>query len=219
MIPNRFSILIVDDHEMVREGIKLLLQNNIDSKVKIHTAKNAKEALRKCNSSFYHLIFMDIRMPEIDGIEATKLILEKWKTKIIALSMHTEYVFIEKMLDAGASGYLLKNSSPDDLKEAIKCVLNGERYFDKKLPVVHPAYQKLYLKLTANKKPKEKINLTKRENEVLSLILQELTNEEIANKLILSKRTIDNVRQNILMKFEVKNTVGLIKQAQKHNLI
>lgn len=219
-LPDKLTILIVDDHDMVREGIKLLLESIIKSKLRVDTVNSAKEALRKCNSSHYDIIFMDIKMPETDGITATKMILEKWDTNIIALSMHSELLFAEKMLEAGAKGYLLKNSSPDELICAIERVLLGKFYYISEIS--NSLLEKDSRKPTSKKNKKvvdSKIKLTKREKQILDLIMLENTNDVIAKKLFLSKRTVDIHRQNILRKCDVKNTAGLIKLSLKLDLI
>lgn len=214
------KILIVDDHDMVREGIKLLLLAHVDFPIQISTAISAKEAFKQCNNIKFDIVFMDIKMPEIDGITATKKIIEKWNYKVIALTMHSEIMFAEKMLEAGARGYLLKNSGPEELVAAIHRVLSGKIYYINEISNTLLETGKRYrTNKLSNKKQEQIISLTKRERDVLRLIALENTNEIIAKELKLSKRTIDNHRQNILKKCAVKNTAGLIRVAVDMNLV
>lgn len=211
------KILIVDDHDIVREGIKLLIQAHTQLPIKIITANSAKDALRKFNSNRFDLVFTDIKMPEMDGIELTRQLVKNFNAKVIAVSMHSEVAFAQKMLEAGAKGYLLKNANVDELEKAIEKVLDNGMYFTAEV-----SNELLSLK-TEKKKTKNNQpagpHLTPRENEVLQLILQEHTNEQIASQLNCSKRTIDNHRQNILNKFNAKNTAGLIKILIDKNII
>lgn len=222
----KIKILLVDDHKLVRNGIKYTLESGgISNRIsEIHEAVNGEEAIKKAIVSNYDIIFMDINMPEKDGIKATKEIVRNDKfTKIIALSMFDEDFEIRSMLKAGASGYLLKNTGPEILEEAINTVLNGGKYYsnDVALKLMEP-YNETTLdqeKIKRASISKTENVLSKRELEVLTLIASELTNEEIGIKLNLSKRTVDSHRQNIINKLQVKNTAGLIKYAFKLGLI
>ena len=222
----KIKILLVDDHKLVRNGIKYTLESGgISNRIsEIHEAVNGEEAIKKAIVSNYDIIFLDIKMPEKDGIKATKEIVRNDKfTKIIALSMFDEDFEIRSMLKAGASGYLLKNTGPEILEEAINTVLNGGKYYsnDVALKLMEP-YNETTLdqeKIKRASISKTENVLSKRELEVLTLIASELTNEEIGIKLNLSKRTVDSHRQNIINKLQVKNTAGLIKYAFKLGLI
>lgn len=222
----KLKILIADDHKLVREGIKitLSLDNSLFEFERMDEASNGEEAVIKAELFNYDLIFMDINMPIMDGIEATRKIKsdKTRENKIIALSMHSEEFQIKSMIKSGASGYILKNTESEELNRAIKTILNGNKYYSNEVALkllgdykgddINPAI--------SSSKPMVKIaELSNREFQVLRLIANEFTNVEIAKKLKLSRRTIDSHRYNIVNKLNVKNTAGLIKFAMNNNLI
>jgi len=163
---------------------------------------------------------MDINLPALDGIDATAKIIEhKPDTNILALSMHDESYQIKKMIKAGARGYILKNVGPEELNKAIQSVADGDKYYSNEVSqiLLEPHQDEV---IYDKKAPKPYIGeLTKREIEVLLLITDEFTNQEIADQLFLSKRTVDAHRQHLLQKTHSKNTAGLIKYAVKNNII
>ncbi len=212
---HKIKIVIVDDHEIIRDGIKALLTNAEHIEV-VGEASNGKEAIKiliECND--VDLVLMDISMPVMNGIDATKYISENFThPKVLTLTMHDDEVHIIKMLQAGALGYVFKTTGKNELVEAIDTIADGESYFTKE---ASKTIMQHFMKNKANSR-KSTVHLTKREKEVLLLITEELTNQEIADKLFLSHRTIDTHRRNLLQKIGVKNTVGLVKYALKHNL-
>ena len=223
---NKLKILIADDHKLVREGIKITLSQSTSlyEFERMDEAANGEEAVIKSELFDYDLIFMDINMPVLDGIEATKKIKsdKNKENKIIALSMHSEEFQIKSMIQAGASGYVLKNTGLDELNRAIKTVINGNKYYSNEvaLKLLGDFQEDDFNTASAPTKPMVKIaELSNREIQVLRLIASEFTNSEIAKKLKLSRRTIDSHRYNIVNKLHVKNTAGLIKFALKNNLI
>ncbi|WP_027420843.1 response regulator transcription factor [Crocinitomix catalasitica] len=221
----KLKILIADDHKLVRTGIKYTLTGTGDSNFidRIDEVVNGAEAVERARIFDYDIILMDINMPEMDGIKATaEIVKDKANSKIIALSMHSDDYEIRSMIKAGAMGYLLKNTGSEVLTSAIKTVLEGGKYYSNEVAL------KLMEPYTGNlsqgksddiRVDNRKISLTRRELEVLKLIANEYTNEEIAKKFELSKRTIDSHRQNILSKLQVKNTAGLIKYAIRLGLV
>ncbi len=214
------SILIVDDHQIIRDGIKALL-NRADGIHITAEAANGFEALEilEARHQDLDLVVMDIKMPEMDGIVATHQIREKFPDmKVLALTMHDDEAHIVKMLQEGAAGYVLKTTGKAELTEAIRRVAAGETYFDRQ------ASEKILQFFYKGEKNNQKshfidTDLTSREVEVLKLIAEEYTNPEIAEKLFLSPRTIDTHRRNLLQKLHVKNTAGLVKYALKHHLV
>ncbi|MBI3133444.1 MAG: response regulator transcription factor [Bacteroidetes bacterium] len=216
------KILIADDHKLVRTGIRFTIEssNAKGTLAKFDEASNGYEALQLATVNEYDIILMDINMPEMDGIAATHEILKNTPNKnIIAISMHDEEYQVRKMIEAGARGYLLKNTGPEILNAAIQTVIRGGQYFSNEVAVklMHIAGKRESSEpLTRSS---QKIPLSKREQEILTMIANELTNEEIAEKLSLSKRTVDTHRQNMINKLQVKNTAGLIKYAIQNNLI
>ncbi len=218
---NSIKILIVDDHKLVRNGINytLLHSNEVGFIDRIDEAINGSEAYELAMAFDYDIILMDINMPELDGIKATKKILkERPKSKIIAISMYNEDYEIRSMIRAGAEGYLLKNTGSEILNAAIKAVLEGSKYYSNEvaLRLMEP---KEKMKRKKEMKLQNEAILTKREAEVLTLIANEMTNDEIGSELGLSKRTIDSHRQNIITKLHVKNTAGLIKYAIREGYV
>lgn len=219
------KILIADDHKIVRVGIRYTLESSNPQGFisKFDEASNGYEAVQLATVYEYDIIFMDINMPEMDGISATRQIIRQTKNKsIIAISMHDEEYQVRQMLEAGAKGYLLKNTGPEILNAAIDAVLKGGHFFSNEVAV-----KMMQLSAGAQKPPAPSdqnknvptVKLSKREIEVLVMIANEQTNEEIAVALSLSKRTVDSHRQNIINKLNIKNTAGLIKYAIKNNLV
>lgn len=221
---DKIKILIADDHKLVRTGIRYTLNGGDSDFIdRIDEVVNGKEAVERAKIFGYDIILMDINMPEMDGIKATaQIVKENSDAKIIALSMHSDDYEIRSMIKAGARGYLLKNTGSEVLSDAIKTVLEGGKYYSNEvaLKLMEPYTGDLSSeKSSSSRIDKRKISLTRRELEVLKLIANEYTNEEIAKKFELSKRTIDSHRQNILSKLQVKNTAGLIKYAIRLGLV
>lgn len=210
------EILLVDDHEIVRDGIQSLLENEIGFNI-VAEAETGSKALEKCKKFEPDLVVMDINMPKMNGIEATRQIRSEFpKIKILALTMMDEDQHIRQMIEAGASGYILKSSSKIELVDAITTVLKGNHYFSDETT------QKVMMDLVKNsskQKTNAPGNLTNREREVLTLIAKEYTNQEIADKLYISIRTVDSHRRNLLQKTGAKNTAGLVTYAIKHNIV
>ncbi len=209
-------IAIVDDHEIVRDGIKILLEDEPGFEI-VCEAKNGKEAVKFCAEEEIDLAIMDITMPEMDGIKATKLIKEKKPdVKVLALTMLSEDQHIRKMIKAGASGYILKSSGKEELIKAINSIIKGQHYFSD--DATQSILQELVNPVVTKTSDPEDINITDRELEVLKLIVNEYTNQEIADELYISVRTVDAHRRNLLQKTGAKNTAGLVKYAIKNKL-
>jgi DNA-binding NarL/FixJ family response regulator len=215
-------ILIADDHKLVRTGIRFTLEssNPKGMVVKFDEASNGYEAVQLASVNEYDIILIDINMPEMDGIAATQEILRTTNNKnIIAISMHDEEYQVRKMIDAGARGYLLKNTGPEILNSAIDTVIKGGQYFSNEVAIKLMQIPGKPEVSGSLQKSNSKVQLSKREQEILIMIANEFTNEEIAEKLSLSKRTVDTHRQNMINKLQVKNTAGLIKYAIQSRLI
>jgi DNA-binding NarL/FixJ family response regulator len=213
-------ILLVDDHKMIRDGIRALLDDVADIEV-IEEADNGRECLELIRSGEVKpdVVVMDVRMPEMTGIEATKIMSEEFPgIPVLSLSMHDEVEYISKMLQAGASGYMLKNAGKAELVSAIQKIAAGEKYFSSE---VSYAMMMNYISGEGKKdrSPRENVVLTKREEEIIKLITSEMTNQEIADRLSISLRTVDTHRRNLLQKLGVKNTAGLVRFAIQNNLI
>lgn len=209
------NVLLVDDHEIVRDGLKTLMESQHGLDI-IAEAEDGNEAIEACKKHEIDLVIMDINMPGMDGIDATKAIKEEHpEVKVLALTMSDSDVHIRKMIEAGASGYILKNAGREELKKAIQALMNGKHYFSDK------ASQSVMMELVRSKgKPKGvgPSEMTDRELEVLGLIVQEHTNQEIAKKLFISVRTVDAHRRNLLQKSGARNTAGLVRYALENGL-
>lgn len=211
----KIKILLVDDHKMVRDGLKLIINKEPNIEV-VSEASNGAEAIQylEANSNKVNLILMDITMPELNGIEATEIITKLYSNlKILAITMHSEETYILKMIKAGAKGYVLKDASKEILINAINTVAKDQKFYSNDVSV------KLINSLIYDKKPKNDHDLSNRELEVLKLVAKGKTNNEIAEMLNLSRRTIETHRLHILKKFKVSNTAELIVNAVKKEII
>jgi len=210
------KVFIVDDHKMVIEGLRLLLQNHKEIEV-IDYALSGEEALEKMKSIQPDVVLMDVNMPGLNGIETTKSMVELFpELKIIAISMHKESSLIKLMLHNGAKGYVLKNAGQDEVVKAIERVHVGKMYLDETVNdiVINSVANTSRQKSTDNF-PK----LSRREKDVLKLIMDEYTTQEIADKLFISFGTVETHRRNMLIKTGARNTVGLVKMAMEYDLL
>jgi DNA-binding NarL/FixJ family response regulator len=210
----QIKVTLVDDHALFRNGLKILLSANPEISV-ISEAANGKEFLETIKHKLPHIVLMDINMPVMDGVEATQEAMEKYPDlKIIALSMFGEEDYYYRMINAGVKGFLLKNSEINEVIEAIRQVEKGNSYFS----------QELLYNVIKSFKPHKEVEtelaaLSKRELQVLEEICKGLSNQEIADNLFISKRTVDKHRANLLSKTNSKNTANLIMYAIKNKLI
>ena len=214
---NTIRLLIIDDHQMVRDGIRVMLESRVDlQQFELDEAENGELGIQKILKRHYDIILIDYQLPGMSGTETLKKIrLYKKDMKVLALSNYDELSYVKSMINEGANGYILKNIEPSQLVHAIQSVLGGSSYYSNEvaLKLIESA------KSTDSIIPANKSRLTKRELEVLKMIALEMTNDEIAKGLFISKRTVDTHRQNLLNKLHVKNTAGLIKAAYAFNLV
>lgn len=210
------KILLADDHKIVRDGIKLMLEPQAGIDV-VTEAEDGAEVLKKLEEHVVDLVVMDINMPEKDGVTATREVKEKYPDmKVLALTMSNDDLHIRQMIQAGASGYVMKSAGRNELKDAIQAIMDGRHYFSDE------ATQSIMMDLVKGKgksSSPDPIHITDRELEILELIVREFTNQEIAEKLYISSRTVDAHRRNLLQKTGARNTAGLVKYAFQHNLI
>ncbi len=214
------KIVIVDDHKIIRVGLRGLLEREQDIEV-MGEAENADGIMTILATQPVDVVLMDIDLGDSDGIATTRKIKELYPAiHVLGLTMHEEPDYIIKMLEAGASGYLLKNAGREELLAAIHTVAKGDSYFSQKVSAT--LLQAITHQKEAHADPKKPLiqsPLSEREIEVLRLIAQEYSNGEIAEKLFISIRTVDTHRRNLLEKLQVKNTVGLVKYAIEKGII
>lgn len=209
----KIKIIIADDHQLFRNGLKILLSGFPEFEI-AGEASNGLDFLEIIKNTSADVALMDINMPEMDGIEATRRGLKiNPDLCIIALSMYGEEEYYYKMVDAGAKGFLLKDSDISEVKEAILTVRKGGSYFSQEL--LYHVIQKIKHRENESKTA----NLSKREKEILFKICEGLSNQEIAENLFISKRTVDKHRANLLGKTNSKNTASLILFAIRNKLI
>lgn len=206
---DKIKVLVVDDHPMVLEGMRSMLQQ-IAFVIVTGTVSNAYEAMEHIKLTAPDIVITDINMPEISGIELTLKIKKEFSpVKVIAMSTFKERSYISQMIQNGASGYLVKSASKEEIEEAILSVHEGKLYMS--------------LDINLSSSDKQEMNnmpvLSSREKEVLQLIADGMTNPQIAAKLFLSMHTVDSHRKNLLTKFAVNNTASLIKLASKNNMV
>jgi DNA-binding NarL/FixJ family response regulator len=217
MIPYQLPInlLIADDHQIITDGLSQILK--AEKMVgEIHIAKNGKEAVDTVLKENIDCVIMDINMPELNGMEATKLIKkEKPGVKIIVVSMLCDPSVVSKMLKAGADAFINKDTGKTELLKAMAKVMNNEQYIS---PEISNDLFRHLNNRNVNVSPTEK-NLTKREIEIIRHIANGLTNNEIATKLFLSNVTVETHRKNMLAKLQLKNTASLVKYAAEHKLL
>lgn len=208
-------LLICDDHQLVVDGFKNLLAANSNVEL-VGSADNGQRAIEIADNISLDLILMDIDMPIMNGVEATRELKKRHENlKIIIISMHGEKAMIKKMMEIGADGYLLKNSSQDELFSAIDKVASGGKFFSEEVT--------MSLLKDAEKNNNDSAvalaELSEREIEILRWIAEGLSNKQIGEKLFISHRTVDTHRTNIMKKLEVNNIAGLIRIALKNNLV
>lgn len=208
------KIAIADDHQMMIDGIKSLLKQEKNMTV-IGEALNGEELLKVIEKKKADVVLMDVRMPVMDGIEATQLITQRFPdVKVLMLTMYNSREYIEKLIKSGAAGYILKNTGKQELISAIETIYRGEHYYSREVTErFMESFQKQ--KKVYSDIP---IELTGREKDVLKLIAQEFTTQEIADKLFISHHTVETHRKNLISKLNVRNTAGLVKYAIQNDL-
>lgn len=213
---SKTRLLIVDDHQMLLDGIRALLQDENQFEI-IAEAHNGTQALSLLKENEIDIVLTDINMPEMDGITlAQKIHAEFPDTKIIALSMFSERQTIRDMVDAGVSGYILKNTGKEELVSALTKIAAGGLYFGDE---VTNEMMRMMNEPEKSDDKQNQVNLTLREREILKLISKEYSNSQIANELFISERTVETHRKNIFRKTNTKSIVGLIKYAYEHQLV
>ena len=203
------QVVIVDDHQLFRNGLKFII-GEIDTVEVVAEASNGKEFLELLKRFKPDIVLMDINMPEMNGVDATKEALRIYPDlKILVLSMFSDDQYYNTMIETGVKGFILKDCDTKELKNAIKNILEGNTFFS----------QELLIKLIRNKNNDQRILLTKREQEVLTLICKGFSTIQISQNLNISDRTVERHRANLLVKTESTNSISLVIYAIKNNLV
>lgn len=204
------KVFITDDHLIAAEGIRSLLQHEKDIEC-LGYAATASACLDYLRGHTTDIILMDINLPDMSGIDLCKTVKQQWPAvAVLGLSTYNQNSYVQRMLESGASGYVLKNADRNELSEAIHAVYKGETWLSEEAEKNLKDYNEGLSKLPV---------ITRREKEVLSYIAEGFTNPEIAKKLFVSQETIDSHRKNLLAKLKMKNTAALIKFAVENKLI
>lgn len=213
----KIRVVIADDHAVVREGIKMILGREPDIEI-VGEANNGREALELVAKTRPHVVVMDISMPEMGGVEATRRVKEAYpKVNVLALTMHEDESYVFQLLKAGASGYVLKRGAAQDLVQAIRSAARGEAFL---YPSVARSVLADYLKRVEAGEDRQRFDgLTEREREILALIAEGLSNQEIAQKLYISIKTVQTHRTHIMEKLDLHNRAQLVRYAIRKGLI
>ncbi len=211
----KYNLIIVDDHKMFLDGLLSILNTESNYHI-VLTAKDGEHIVKyqEINpNEKIDLVITDISMPKVDGITLNKILKEKNPSiKTLVVSMHNDPQMIDNLIEHDVDGYVPKNAEKQELLLAIETILGGKKYFSRDI-------KDIYLENKFSKKKENTIKLTKREIDVITLIAQEFTTQEIADQLFLSKHTIESYRKNLIAKLSVRNLAGLTKYALKMGYI
>jgi len=212
----KIRILLADDHALVRSGLIRLLEPNKDILV-IGEAEDGEEAIRKTKELKPDVVVIDLSMPKINGIEAAKIISKECpESRVLVLTMHENEEYVYQIFRSGANGYILKNANRNEITTAIRAVAKGERFFSSRVSEI---MVEGYLRKAEEREKgtdSSDIELTTRESQVLSLIAEGCNNQQIADKLFISPRTVDTHRTNIMQKLNIHDAANLVKYALEH---
>lgn len=217
MPKTKLNVIIADDHKIFRVGLTTMIKSlrNVGT---IRQATNGKEAVELMDADPAHVVFMDIKMPVLNGIEATRAITKKHlQTQVIAMSVYDDDKNLQDMFESGARGYLLKNTDLDEIQAAISAVTSGKVYYSKN--VSDNLLQRLLPTRRITETVPGDIELTMREKEILYALWQELSTKEIAEKLNIAYKTVEMYRGNLLIKTQSRNSVALVKYALRKGII
>ena len=214
---DKIRILVVDDHAILRAGLRALLSAEPDIEV-VSEAGNGLEAVAQTEKLSPDIVLMDITMPVMDGLEATRRIHQSCpEVKVLVLTIHDSEEYLFQILEAGGAGYLVKDSADTDLVNAIHAVYRGEAFLS---PLAAKMVIKRYLRAVGQEEQKQNYeDLTRREKEILKLIADGYTNQEIADLLIISVKTVETHRAHILEKLELRTRADLVKYARSQGLL
>ncbi len=221
---NPIKLMLVDDHSIVRDGIRLLLEQ-VEGLHIIDEANDAEEALEKlkahqADATLPDIVLMDISLPGLTGIQATQLVTKQHKSvRVLMLSMHNNEDYILRSVEAGAYGYMLKDSSSEEMIKAIQTIATGEKYFSSPVATIILNGYMQQLKKGDRLASTRRSKLSKKEKEILGHLVAGMSSREIAEKLQLSVRTVDNHRANMMRRLQVRNAAELVRMAVEEKLL
>ena len=214
----KIQVMVVDDHKMFVEGVQAIFSDSSHIQV-VKTVHDGNEVMKSIeNTPNLDIILLDINLPNINGLELTKLISKKYPAiKILILSMYNNAEYIKEVLKEGASGYVLKNTDHEELLNAIQSVFAGNQFYSQS--VTQTMMNSFAKKSQRNNTDILQVKISKREKEILSLIIKQHTAQEIANMLFISLHTVETHRSNLMSKLGVRNSAGLVRVALENNLV
>jgi len=213
----KIRVLVADDHAIIREGLRVMLGNQPDMEV-VGTAANGREAVRLVDEHEPDIVVIDISMPELNGIEAISQMLPRHpRIKVIVLSIHETKPYVYRTLKAGAKGYLIKETAGLEVVDAVRAVDHGERYLSQRIADLLTDVSFRNLETSIEVSPLE--TLSSREREILQLVAEGKTSQEIAERLSISPKTVDTYRSRLMHKIRVEDMAGLVKFAIQHGVI
>jgi two-component system, NarL family, response regulator NreC len=216
---DKIRVLLADDHTLIRSGIATLLQSNKDFVV-VGEAEDGEEAVRKAGELKPTVVVMDLSMPKLSGIEATKQIKKKHpEVNVLVLTMHENEEYVYQILKSGAAGYVLKSAGKEELISAIRAAAKGEKFFSPRISqLMADGYVRRVEQVATEIETGGDVPLTRREREVLILVVDGLTNQQIADQLFISPRTVDTHRTNIMQKLNIHDLANLVRYAIEHGI-
>ncbi|GAB3895203.1 response regulator transcription factor [Spirosoma agri] len=214
------KLMLVDDHSIVRDGIRLLLEQAEGLEI-IDEANDGEEALEKLKSHQPDLVLMDISLPGMSGIQTTQVVSRLYKNvRVLMLSMHNNEDYILRSVEAGAYGYILKDSSSDEMIKAIRMIALGEKYYSSPVAsIILSGYMQQLKKGSKQSREVQPSRLSNKEKEILQFLVDGMSSREIAERLQLSVRTVDNHRANMMRRLQVRNAAELVRIAVEEKLI
>lgn len=213
----KIRVLVADDHAIIREGLRVMLDNQLDMEV-VATATNGREAIQFVNEHGPDVAVIDISMPELNGIEAIQQMLTRYPhIKVIMLSIHETKPYVYRALKAGARGYLIKETAGMEVVDAVRAVYRGERYLSQRIAelLTNASFRNLETSIEVSLLE----SLSSREREILQLVAEGKTSQEIAERLSISPKTVDTYRSRLMHKIRVEDMAGVVKFAIQNGVI
>jgi two-component system response regulator NreC len=215
---DKIRILLADDHTLIRSGIATLLKTNKDFEI-VGEAADGEEAVEKTKQLRPDVLIIDLSMPKLSGIEATRIIKKNYPdVNILVLTMHESEEYVYQIVKSGAGGYVLKSAGKEELLAAIRAVMRGERFFSPRVSQIMADGYLRRVESAGEQTKTDDVPLTRREREILMLVVKGLTNQQIADQLNISPRTVDTHRTNIMQKLDIHEVANLVRYAIEHGI-